>query len=84
MEYTKEQKIAQLEGKMEVSKMYSAWWIAFSTSPENLGRTVHHGFSDDPLFTKEELINDALNTSKNHIKRYSEFLESKIEIMGQN
>lgn len=49
----------------------SNWWIAYANTPANKGRTVFKGFSTDTL-SESELIDDAINTAKNHLHNYWE------------
>jgi hypothetical protein len=56
------------------------WWTAYANTPANLNRIVHHGGHDSPLFTKDELINDAMSTANNHLRNAQEFLDKLSEI----
>jgi len=47
------------------------WWMAYANTPANKKRTVFKGFSDRAL-SESELIDDAMNTSRNHLQNYWE------------
>jgi hypothetical protein len=51
------------------------WWTAYANTPANLNRIVHHGGHDGPLFTKDELIDDAMRIANNHLSNAQEMLE---------
>lgn len=44
------------------------WWIAYANTKENKERTV---FCGDNKLSEEELVNDALNTARQHLRNYS-------------
>jgi len=63
--------IENLKIQIQISLAWSAWWITFANSPANFNRRMYVGGSNT-LLTKEELIDNALSISENHIRLASE------------
>jgi hypothetical protein len=69
-----------IQNHINISLAYANWWINYANTPANLNRIVGQstGEKDEKgnyiytNFTKEELINDAMNTALNHIRNATE------------
>jgi hypothetical protein len=57
-------------------EMQANWWMAYALTGACKNRKVHHGSFDGPLFTAEELVQDALDAAQNHIRLFRESCES--------
>ena len=51
------------------------WWTDYANTPANLNRTVHKGYADGPILTKNELIDDAMSIANNHLTYAQDCLE---------
>lgn len=64
-----------LQAQINLSIARSNWWIAYANTPGNLNRDVYRGFSE-VRYTKEQLIDDAMQTANNHLRLAQEALDA--------
>lgn len=54
--------------------LQAQWWIAYATTNANMNREVYRV---EKRLTKEELVDDAMQTAQNHIRLYRETCEQQ-------
>ena len=63
---------AILEAQMKECELYAMWWHARIVSGEYKQRQMERG--DHTPLTEEENLEDAINTMRAHLHRYSDLL----------
>jgi Mg2+ and Co2+ transporter CorA len=62
--------------QIDISLARANWWINFANTTKCKSRIIHKGFSDAPLMTEDELVEDAFKTANQHIRNAEELLDS--------
>lgn len=62
-----------LQAQISLSIARAAWWTAYANTPGNLARGTTYG-GGTPL-TRDQLIDDAMNTAHNHLRNAQEALD---------
>ena len=73
-----QRQIEYLNVQIQQAALRAQWWIAYSTTEANKSRIVSRG---DHRLTPDELVEEALETSKRHIQRMEELADSRDDLI---
>ena len=62
------------ESRLQLHEMYANWWMTYANTDHNKQRNVVR--ADGYKLTPEDLVADAMITSKQHIKLFAELMEN--------
>jgi hypothetical protein len=75
--------IEHINDELKISGLWAQYWMAMATTGVAKNRTILRGGSDGVPLTDDELIADALNIAKNHIRRMAEFVDKKVGLLKE-
>lgn len=61
-----------LEAQMKMHELYALWWMNYANTEHNKNRTRS---ANGGKYTPEDLVQDAMETSKRHIELFDELKE---------
>lgn len=68
--------------QMKQAEMYAAFWMHSATNGHATIRTMYHGIGGAP-YTPDELRDEAMLTSLNHIHRHADLVDALHQIHEQ-
>ena len=63
------------EERMKFHEMQAYWWMHSASNGHTKQRKISHGF-DGPELTDQEKVDDAMQTSQNHMRLFMEVAEN--------